>query len=130
MLHRFESCASGLTVDEQSLAAATLALMDQAYDFSGSTNAEIRQRWSTLAARAHFHGSDDRIRDFLCVQGKQKYTLAVYRALVRGDERSQALARSVFDVTRDMLHVNVRNYVEKILSGGSSHSGAPMAETS
>ena len=55
------------------------------------------------------------IRRFLEEQGKQKYTVPVYRALVRGSEQAVAMARSVFDATKDGLHPNVRKYVSKAL---------------
>lgn len=48
-------------------------------------------------------------------QGKQKYTLPVYRALWSGSEETKALATEIFSATSHQLHVNVRNYVKKIL---------------
>lgn len=51
----------------------------------------------------------------LCPQGKQKYTLPLYRAMWGGSEATRALAMETFSATAPQLHVNVQNYVKKIL---------------
>lgn len=48
-------------------------------------------------------------------QGKQKYTLPLYRAMWGGSEAARALAMETFSATAPQLHINVRNYVKKIL---------------
>lgn len=48
-------------------------------------------------------------------QGKQKYTLPLYRAMWGGSEAARALAMETFSATAPQLHVNVQNYVKKIL---------------
>lgn len=48
-------------------------------------------------------------------QGKQKYTLPLYRAMWAGSEAARALAMETFSATAAQLHVNVQNYVKKIL---------------
>lgn len=50
------------------------------------------------------------------LQGKQKYTLPLYRAMWSGSESARALAVETFSATASKLHVNVRNYVKKILA--------------
>ena len=52
----------------------------------GSANASPRLRWSQAAARFDFAGAFASIADFLQSQGKQKYTLPIYRELVKGSE--------------------------------------------
>lgn len=59
----------------------------------------------------HFH----KVRDFLLSQGKQKYTLPLYRTMQSGTESARALATETFKETSSQLHYNVRNYVKKIL---------------
>ena len=51
----------------------------------------------------------------LSPQGKQKYTLPLYRAMWGGSESARALALETFSATAPQLHVNVQNYVKKIL---------------
>ncbi|NXF09304.1 AMPB Aminopeptidase, partial [Smithornis capensis] len=54
----------------------------------------------------------------LSPQGKQKYTLPLYRAMWGGSEAARALAMETFSATAPQLHVNVQNYVKKILGLG------------
>ena len=51
----------------------------------------------------------------LSLQGKQKYTLPLYRAMWGGSESARALAMETFSATAPQLHVNVQNYIKKIL---------------
>ncbi|KAJ6661005.1 hypothetical protein lerEdw1_016806 [Lerista edwardsae] len=62
---------------------------------------------------AHLVGDQSKFDTFL--QGKQKYTLPIYRAMANGSETAQELAMKTFSATAPQLHVNVQNYVKKIL---------------
>lgn len=81
-----------------------------------SKNAELCLRWAQIIARNQHQPGYHHIRSFLSSQGKQKYTLPVYRALWSGTEETRALASDIFSSTSHQLHVNVRNYVKKILN--------------
>uniref|UniRef100_A0A673YFF3 Arginyl aminopeptidase (aminopeptidase B) n=1 Tax=Salmo trutta TaxID=8032 RepID=A0A673YFF3_SALTR len=70
-----------------------------------SNNAELRLRWAQIIAKNQHQPGYQHMRSFLICQGKQMYTLPVYRALWNGSEE-----------TRSLLHVNVRNYVKKIIA--------------
>ncbi|XP_053562910.1 aminopeptidase B [Bombina bombina] len=82
---------------------------------SEASNAELRLRWAQIVLKndhqPHFH----KVKDFLHSQGKQKYTLPIYRAMKAGSETAQALAVETFTQTSPQLHFNVQNYVKKIL---------------
>ncbi|XP_066528508.1 aminopeptidase B isoform X1 [Hoplias malabaricus] len=80
-----------------------------------SDNAELRLRWAQIVAKNQHKPGYHHVRSFLSWQGKQKYTLPVYRALWNGTEEMKALAAEIFSATSHQLHVNVRNYVEKIM---------------
>ncbi|XP_064161638.1 aminopeptidase B isoform X2 [Anguilla rostrata] len=80
-----------------------------------SSNAELRLRWAQMVAKNQYQPGYAHVRDFLSCQGKQKYTLPVYRALQGGSEETRALATEIFSATSKQLHVNVRNYVKKII---------------
>ncbi|XP_020343408.1 aminopeptidase B isoform X1 [Oncorhynchus kisutch] len=81
-----------------------------------SNNAELRLRWAQIVAKNYHQPGYQHVRSFLSCQGKQKYTLPVYRALWNGSEETRALATEIFSATSHQLHVNVRNYVKKILA--------------
>ncbi|KAM8977276.1 aminopeptidase B [Pelodytes ibericus] len=82
---------------------------------SDASNAELRLRWGQIVVKndhqSHFH----KVKDFLLIQGKQKYTLPLYRVMQAGSESARALARETFNLTSEQLHFNVKNYVKKIL---------------
>ncbi|ETE58300.1 Aminopeptidase B, partial [Ophiophagus hannah] len=82
---------------------------------SKAQNAELRLRWSQIVLKNNHEAGFDQVKDFLHSQGKQKYTLPIYRAMMSGSETAQALAMEVFLSTGSQLHVNVQNYVKKIL---------------
>uniref|UniRef100_A0A8C5M275 Aminopeptidase B n=1 Tax=Leptobrachium leishanense TaxID=445787 RepID=A0A8C5M275_9ANUR len=82
---------------------------------SEAANAELRLRWGQIILKndyqLHFH----KVHDFLQSQGKQKYTLPLYRAMNAGSEAACALGREIYNKTSEQLHFNVKNYVKKIL---------------
>lgn len=57
--------------------------------------------------------TEDRRLCFL--QGKQKYTLPLYHAMMGGSEMARTLAKDTFAATASQLHSNVVNYVQQIL---------------
>ncbi|XP_063072080.1 aminopeptidase B isoform X2 [Engraulis encrasicolus] len=81
-----------------------------------SNNAEMRLRWTQIIAKNQHRPGYTHIRSFLTSQGKQKYTLPVYRALWGCGEETRALATEIFSSSGHQLHVNVRNYVKKIIT--------------
>lgn len=81
-----------------------------------SNNSELRLRWAQIVAKNQYQPGYKYVRSFLCCQGKQKYTLPVYRTLWNGSEETKALATEVFSATSHQLHFNVRNYVKKIIT--------------
>ncbi|XP_062401157.1 aminopeptidase B isoform X2 [Sardina pilchardus] len=99
------------------LPEGNMALLAEQYPhIVESSNAELRLRWAQIIAKNQHQPGYQHIRNFLSSQGKQKYTLPVYRALWGESEETRALATDIFSSTAHQLHVNVRNYVKKILS--------------
>ncbi|KAK7094915.1 aminopeptidase B-like isoform X1 [Littorina saxatilis] len=107
-------------VERDNLPGDLLPRLQQKYPrISAAKNAEIRLRWCQLVIKNDYQKAFPDVKAFLHCQGKQKYTLPVYRALMKGSETAGALANKIFDETKDTLHVNVQNYVEEILKGGN-----------
>lgn len=53
----------------------------------------------------------------LCfLQGKQKYTLPLYHAMMAGSEAARTLAQETFAATAPQLHSNVVHYVQQVLA--------------
>uniref|UniRef100_A0A8C0HDK8 Arginyl aminopeptidase n=2 Tax=Chelonoidis abingdonii TaxID=106734 RepID=A0A8C0HDK8_CHEAB len=83
---------------------------------SKAQNAELRLRWCQIVLKNNHEPEFGKVKDFLHSQGKQKYTLPIYRAMWSGSESARALAVETFSATAPQLHVNVQNYVKKILA--------------
>uniref|UniRef100_A0A3P8Z2K2 Aminopeptidase B n=1 Tax=Esox lucius TaxID=8010 RepID=A0A3P8Z2K2_ESOLU len=81
-----------------------------------SNNAELRLRWAQIIAKNQHQPGYQHVRNFLSCQGKQKYTLPVYRALWNGSEETRALATEIFNATSHQLHINVCKNVKKIIT--------------
>ncbi|XP_030321486.1 aminopeptidase B [Calypte anna] len=82
---------------------------------SKAQNAELRLRWCQIILKNNLEAEYSKVKDFLHSQGKQKYTLPLYRAMWGGSEAARALAMETFSATAPQLHINVQNYVKKIL---------------
>uniref|UniRef100_A0A7M4EF89 Arginyl aminopeptidase n=1 Tax=Crocodylus porosus TaxID=8502 RepID=A0A7M4EF89_CROPO len=87
---------------------------------SQAQNAELRLRWCQIILKNNHEAEYGKVRDFLHSQGKQKYTLPLYRSMWSGSESAQVLAMETFSATAPQLHVNVQNYIKKILAGADS----------
>ncbi|XP_029428205.1 aminopeptidase B [Rhinatrema bivittatum] len=81
-----------------------------------ASNAELKLRWCQIVIKNNHQADFVKVKHFLHSQGKQKYTLPIYRALWGGSEAARTLAIETFSGTEAQLHVNVQNYVRKILA--------------
>lgn len=107
-------------------------------------NAELRLRWGQIVLKNDYQKDFWKVKAFLqdqvgipcdsthvqqnrppgcplklsptVLQGKQKYTLPLYRAMMGGSAAAQALAQDTFQATSAQLHSNVLNYVQQILT--------------
>ncbi|KAL5011459.1 hypothetical protein ScPMuIL_010010 [Solemya velum] len=96
-----------------------LHFLDKGYpQISNTHNAEIRLRWSKLTIKNDYQEDFPNVEEFLKSQGKQKYTLPIYRALIKGSKEAKKFANEVFSKTCDQLHVNVQVYVQEIIRAG------------
>uniref|UniRef100_A0A8C4QKR7 Arginyl aminopeptidase (aminopeptidase B) n=1 Tax=Eptatretus burgeri TaxID=7764 RepID=A0A8C4QKR7_EPTBU len=84
-------------LEKSPLPSGNMVLLEKTYPkVSKTKNSELRLRWTQII-------------------GKQKYTLPIYRALWASSETARKLALSTFQDTKKQLHINVQNYVSKIL---------------
>uniref|UniRef100_A0A452S372 Aminopeptidase B n=1 Tax=Ursus americanus TaxID=9643 RepID=A0A452S372_URSAM len=83
---------------------------------SNSQNAELRLRWGQIVLKNDHQEDFWKVKDFLQSQGKQKYTLPLYHAMMAGSKVAQTLAKETFAATAPQLHSNVVNYVQQIVT--------------
>lgn len=82
---------------------------------SNSQNAELRLRWGQIVLKNDHQEDFWKVREFLHSQGKQKYTLPLYHAMMAGSKAAQTLAKETFTATAPQLHSNVVHYVQQIV---------------
>uniref|UniRef100_A0A8C2YQ36 Aminopeptidase B n=1 Tax=Chinchilla lanigera TaxID=34839 RepID=A0A8C2YQ36_CHILA len=87
---------------------------------SSARNAELRLRWGQIVLKNDHQEDFWKVKAFLQSQGKQKYTLPLYHAMMAGSSAAQTLAKETFASTASQLHSNVVNYVQQILEPKSS----------
>ncbi|XP_019650064.2 aminopeptidase B isoform X4 [Ailuropoda melanoleuca] len=83
---------------------------------SNSQNAELRLRWGQIVLKNDHQEDFWKVKEFLQSQGKQKYTLPLYRAMMAASKAAQTLAKETFAATAPQLHSNVVNYVQQIVT--------------
>uniref|UniRef100_G1S8Y5 Arginyl aminopeptidase n=1 Tax=Nomascus leucogenys TaxID=61853 RepID=G1S8Y5_NOMLE len=83
---------------------------------SNARNAELRLRWGQIVLKNDYQKDFWKVKEFLHNQGKQKYTLPLYHAMMGGSEVAQTLAKETFASTTSQLHSNVVNYVQQIVA--------------
>uniref|UniRef100_A0A2K6TVX8 Arginyl aminopeptidase n=1 Tax=Saimiri boliviensis boliviensis TaxID=39432 RepID=A0A2K6TVX8_SAIBB len=85
-------------------------------NISNARNAELRLRWGQIVLKNDHQEDFWKVKEFLQDQGKQKYTLPLYHAMMGGSEVAQTLAKETFASTASQLHSNVVNYVQQIVA--------------
>nr|XP_033775118.1 aminopeptidase B isoform X2 [Geotrypetes seraphini] len=99
------------------LAEGSVKKMSSMYPkISKASNAELKLRWCQLVIKNNYETDFSTVKDFLLSQGKQKYTVPVYRALWGGSEAAKTLAMETFAKAEPQLHFNVQKCVKKILT--------------
>ena len=95
--------------------SAQLAALDNAFDFSHTTNAEIMAAWMIPAIKAGYTGNDFRAmtEQFLVNVGRRKFLTPTYRAMLAAGERDWALA--VYARARPNYHAVSRQSMDEIL---------------
>jgi len=84
------------------------------YGFYENTNPEIQMRWLDLVIKYNVTDFYPKIYEFLESQGKQKYTLRIYRSLVHGNDETREIGKQAFASTKHWLHANVVHFITKI----------------
>ena len=118
-----------MLLDAGAISPEQLEIMNKAYNYGTSQNAELRMRWSQFCIKQDWAPGFDTVRQFLESQGKIRYSVPIYRMLFNGSEyacptvphgcpcrvpsrlvpcsAAKALATSTLAATRDALHLYV-----------------------
>lgn len=97
------------------LTVEQLAELDAAFQFTGTANPEIAQRWYPLTVRSNYLQARSEIEAFLIRVGRRKLIMPTYAELAKTDE-GRVFAQSVFDKARPGYHPITTDSVTKVLA--------------
>ncbi|MHB8912262.1 MAG: M1 family metallopeptidase [Lysobacter sp.] len=99
----------------ETLKVEQLAALDAAYQFTGTPNGEIAQRWYPLAVRSGYTQANDAIAAFLEKIGRRKLIMPTYEALVK-TPAGLKLAQDTFAKARPGYHPITTGSVEAVIA--------------
>jgi len=103
----------------ETLPAERLVELDRAFQFTGTPNGEIAQRWYPLTVRSDYFEARPAIAEFLKRIGRRKLIMPTYEELVK-DPDGLEFARDVFAGARAGYHPITTASVEKELAKGAA----------
>lgn len=92
----------------------SLAQLDQAFDLTGSTNAEIQAAWYEKAIVNEYSDANTALADFLIHVGRRKFLSPLYKALAR-TEKGKEYALEIYQQARPNYHAVSANSIDEIL---------------
>ncbi|RPE79763.1 M1 family metallopeptidase [Vulcaniibacterium tengchongense] len=106
----------------ETLPADRLAALDAAYQFTGTPNGEIAQRWYPLAIRNGYAQANAAAAEFITRVGRRKLIMPTYNALVKTPDGLK-LAEATFAQARPGYHPITSASVEETIA--KAKQGAP-----
>jgi hypothetical protein len=92
----------------ESLSAARMDQLDDAFGFTRSGNSEILAAWLEQCIKNDYAKSYERLDDFLTHVGRRKFLIPLYEELMR-TEKGRAMAMNIYQRARGNYHsVSVR----------------------
>ncbi len=105
-----------LSLLPDTMSPAGMSRLDIAFNFSGSSNAEILSAWLALAIKHRYEGASGALERFLTTTGRMKYLIPLYRALADTPEGAER-AREIFARAKPLYHSIAVKSIEEILGG-------------
>ena len=103
----------------EDLGAERLVLLDKAYQFTGTGNAEILCEWLLLAVRNEYDRADGALREFLTTVGRRKFLRPLYEELAR-TERGRARGAAIYEKARPGYHPMAAQTLDPIVGWSES----------
>jgi leukotriene-A4 hydrolase len=106
-LHFLRSLPEGTSAEQ-------LGQLDDAFDLTESSNAEILGEWLVLAATARYEPAYARMESFLIEVGRRKFLTPIYRALAASEAGMQQ-AQAIYAKARPGYHAISRGTLDGLL---------------
>jgi leukotriene-A4 hydrolase len=97
------------------ISADRLAMLDDAFHLTASTNDEIAMHWLPLLVRADVRTAAPTVEAFLTHVGRRRMVRPIYEAMVATNDYWRALAGTTFDRARPLYHPITRDTIAKLL---------------
>lgn len=94
---------------------AQMGQLDQAFELTKSTNAEILGEWLEMAARHRYEPAYPRMESFLIEVGRRKFLTPIYRALAATPEGLEQ-AKKIYAKARPGYHSISRGTLDSVLA--------------
>jgi len=98
----------------QGVDVATLAALDEEFEFTRSGNSEVLCAWLALATRRGYHAVDRRMELFLMTVGRRKFLMPLYRAMLEADGGKER-ALGVYRRARGRYHPISQRSLDELL---------------
>lgn len=96
------------------LSAEQMKMLDEAFDFTHSGNAEIQAEWYTQAALHGYTEAFPAMEEFLLKVGRRKFLVPIYRALLKTEE-GKAIAHKIYAKARKNYHYVATSTLDEML---------------
>ena len=98
----------------ESLSLEKMTALDNAFNLTTTTNAEIAHAWYMLSLKAGYDVVFTEMKDYLITIGRRKLIVPIYRRLAE-DQQQKQWAKQVYQVARPGYHPLAQGTVDAIL---------------
>ena len=107
---------------QRPLTLSQMATLDDAYQLSQSGNSEVLHDWLLHAVAADYQPAMETLEAFLTGQGRRKFLVPLYRAMLESDQGVRR-ARRIYGRARAGYHPVSQQTIDKMLEWPSSTGG-------
>ncbi len=110
-LHFIRNLKKGTTADQ-------MAIIDDRFNLTASTNSEIACAWFTKAINYNYMAIDSKLEEFLVQTGRRKFLSPLYNALKENGKKERAL--EIYEKARPNYHHVSSNSIDQMLDYSKS----------
>jgi leukotriene-A4 hydrolase len=119
---------AGWTTDERlrflnrlprKLSARDLDALEAALKLNEARNSEVRFAWLDLAVGNHYDAAVPSLQQFLTSQGRGKFVMPLFQALVKDGQWGGPIARRIYPLARPLYHPVITRTLDPLFVGQS-----------
>jgi hypothetical protein len=90
--------------------------LERTLQLNATRNDEVLFDWLKIAIRNDYHASEPALRDFLTRQGRLRYVVPLYRALMAQGAWGPVFARQAYVAARPGYHPVAQAYIDRVVT--------------